>query len=109
MALLSLLSSAMFTPGMRQIAESLDTDEDHVVGGVTGYVVMLGIGPLVLAPLSEIFGRRKLYISCFSIFTLLQIPTALSPNLSVLVVCRTLAGFVGSMCWPGLGDGQVVS
>lgn len=96
MAILSPLASAMFTPGMQQIADSFGVTADSIVGATTGYVVMLGIGPLVLAPLSETFGRRRLYIVCFGVFTVLQVPTALSPNLATLLVCRTLAGFFGS-------------
>ena len=87
----------MFTPGIAQIAEDLGTTGDVIVGATTGFVVSLGTGPLILAPLSETFGRRKLYLICFSIFALLQIPTALSPNAESLIVVRTFSGFFGSM------------
>ena len=86
----------MFTPGIDQIAEDLKTTENVVIGATTGFVVMLGVGPLVLAPLSETFGRRKLYMVCFTIFTLLQVPTALSPNVETLIAVRTISGFFGS-------------
>ncbi|CZR50765.1 related to multidrug resistant protein [Phialocephala subalpina] len=92
----------MFTPGIKQIAESLNTTENGVIGCQTGFVVMLGIGPLILAPLSETFGRKVLYLWCFTIFTLLQIPTALAKTLPVLVTSRTLAGFFGSV---GIANG----
>lgn len=92
----------MFTPGIRQIAEDLEVTEQAVIGATTGFVVFLGIGPLILAPLSETFGRRRLYIICFSIFTLLQIPTALSPNIATLIALRTLSGFFGSV---GIANG----
>lgn len=91
----------MFTPGIAQIAEDLGTSEDTVVGATTSFVVFLGIGPLILAPLSETFGRRKLYLVCFSIFAILQIPTALSPNIATLIGVRAISGFFGSM--PSLG------
>ena len=52
----------MFTPGIDQIADCLDTTPQIVVGATTGFVVFLGLGPLILAPLSETFGRRTLYI-----------------------------------------------
>ncbi|EKG22014.1 Major facilitator superfamily [Macrophomina phaseolina MS6] len=92
----------MFTPGMKQIAEGLNTTTDIVIGATTGFVIMLGIGPLVLAPLSETFGRRALYLSCFTVFTLLQIPTAFSPNIAVLIALRTVSGFFGSV---GIANG----
>lgn len=94
---MSPLASSAFTPGIKEIADDFGIDESAVIGATTGFVVTLGIGPLVLAPLSETFGRRILYLICFSIFTLLQIPTALSPNIECLVAVRALAGFFGSM------------
>lgn len=96
MAILSPLASSMFTPGIDQIAEDLGASTQQVIATTTGFVIMLGLGPLILAPLSETFGRRNIYIWCFSIFTLLQIPTALSPNVACLIVCRTIAGAFGS-------------
>jgi MFS family permease len=86
----------MFAPGIKQIAESLDATENGVIGCQTGFVTMLGIGPLILAPLSETFGRKRLYLVSFTIFMLLQIPTALAKNLPALIVLRTIAGFFGS-------------
>jgi MFS family permease len=93
---LSPLASSMFTPGIEEIAADLGTSSEVVVGATTGFVVFLGLGPLILAPLSETFGRRKLYLICFSIFALLQIPTALSPNVESLIAVRAISGFFGS-------------
>ncbi len=93
---LSPLASSMFTPGIGEIAADLGTSSEVVVGATTGFVVFLGLGPLVLAPLSETFGRRKLYLVCFSVFALLQIPTALSPNVESLIAVRAISGFFGS-------------
>ena len=92
----------MFTPGIAQIAEDLNTTTTTVIGTTTGFVVMLGMGPLVLAPMSETFGRRKIYLTCFSCFALLQIPTALAPNIAFLIAVRSVAGFFGSV---GIANG----
>lgn len=92
----------MFTPGLNEIAEGLHTSPDVVIGATTGFVIMLGVGPLILAPLSETFGRRALYLSCFTIFSLLQIPTAFSPNIETMIALRTLSGFFGSV---GIANG----
>lgn len=92
----------MFTPGIAEIAEDLHTSPTAVIATTTGFVIMLGIGPLILAPLSEFFGRRNLYLTCFSIFALLQIPTALAPNIGFLIFVRSVAGFFGSV---GIANG----
>lgn len=102
MAILSPLASSMFTPGISQIAEDLDASEQSVIATTTGFVICLGIGPLVLAPLSETFGRRLLYICCFAVFSLLQAASALSPNIAALITLRTIAGFFGSV---GIANG----
>ena len=90
------LKSRPSIAGIGQIAEDLHTTPNTVIGATTGFVVFLGLGPLILAPLSETFGRRRLYIVCFSTFALLQIPTALSPNVATLIAVRTVSGFFGS-------------
>jgi MFS family permease len=92
----------MFTPGIKEIASDFGVDIQAVIATTTGFVIMLGIGPLIIAPLSETFGRRKLYISCFGTFALLQIPTALSPNIEFLIAMRTISGFFGSV---GIANG----
>lgn len=97
MSILSPLASSIFTPGIDQIAECLNTSREQVVATTTGYVITFGIGPLILAPLSETFGRRVVYLVCFSIFSLLQIPSALAPNIAVLIFVRTVSGFFGSV------------
>jgi multidrug resistance protein len=102
MSILSPLSSSIFTPGISNIAEDLNTSTTSVIATTTGFVVMLGIGPLILAPLSETFGRRNLYLICFSCFTVLQIPTALAPNIECLIVVRSISGFFGSV---GIANG----
>ena len=92
----------MFTPGISQIADDLDTSKEVVVGATTGFVVCLGIGPLILAPLSETFGRRRLYLTCFTVFAITQIPTALARNVTELNAWRTVSGFFGSV---GIANG----
>lgn len=56
-----------------------------------GYVV----GPLLLAPLSEHFGRKPILVNSFIIFLSFTIGCALAPTFAALVVFRFFAG-VGS-------------
>lgn len=102
MSILSPLASSIYTPGIDRIAQDLNTDRQKVIATTSGFVLMLGVGPLLLAPMSETFGRRVVYIVCFSIFTLLQVPSALAPNIELLVVVRTISGFFGSV---GIANG----
>jgi multidrug resistance protein len=96
------MASSIFAPAMSDMTADLHTSSTLVKLQQTGFVCMLGIGPLFLAPMSETFGRRTIYLLNLALFTLVQIPIALAPNVATLVVFRTLSGFFGSV---GVGNG----
>ncbi|USW50538.1 Putative major facilitator superfamily, MFS transporter superfamily [Septoria linicola] len=96
------MASSIFAPAGDLIAEEFGVSKQLALLNQSGFVAMLGIGPLFLAPMSETFGRRTIYLICLAIFTLLQIPCALAPNLATFVTFRTLSGLFGSV---GVGNG----
>ncbi|KAJ7499839.1 MFS general substrate transporter [Mycena latifolia] len=59
-------------------------------------VVGFGIGPLAWSPLSELYGRRPLWIIPFIFYVVFNIPCALAPNIQSLLVCRFLCGLFTS-------------
>ena len=97
LALICPMSSSIFAPAIDEIAETFGSDKQMVLLGQTMFMVGLGTAPLFLAPMSETFGRRPLFVSCLAIFTVVQIPVALSQNVAMFVVFRTLSGLVGSV------------
>ena len=97
LALICPMASSMFAPAIDTIADDFHTSKQIVLIGQTGFMIGLGTGPLLLAPMSETFGRRVLFVFNLAVFTLLQIPTALSPNVASFIAFRTLGGFVGSV------------
>ena len=63
---------------------------------VSVFLFGFGGGPLILAPLSETFGRKPIYVVGFSVFTLTQIACALSTNIKMLIGFRFVSGLFGS-------------
>jgi MFS family permease len=63
---------------------------------VSVYVLGFAFGPLVIAPMSEMWGRLKLYHSCSFLFFVCTIICAVSKSMSMLIVFRFLAGSVGA-------------
>lgn len=59
---------------------------------VAGYCV----GPLFWGPLSEIYGRKPVFVVSFIVYTAFQIGCALSPNTGALLVFRFLGGCAAS-------------
>lgn len=63
---------------------------------MTRYVLGLAVGAVMLAPLSDIYGRNNVYRSTWFLFALLQIPVALSRDIKLLLIGRFLGGLMGS-------------
>lgn len=64
--------------------------------GVTSYLVGLAVGSLVLAPMSELYGRRPVYIVCLFCFTLLVIPTGVATSLEEIIIVRFFGAVFGA-------------
>ncbi|TFK19031.1 spermine transporter [Coprinopsis marcescibilis] len=90
------LGSSIITGDMRGPTREFETTQIITNLTVTCFVIGFGIGPLFLAPLSEIFGRTPIY--CLSIFFyfIFTLPSALAPNIATLVVTRQIAGIAAS-------------
>ncbi|KAE8130882.1 major facilitator superfamily domain-containing protein [Aspergillus pseudotamarii] len=99
MSFLSPLASSMFAPGVQFMNASFHNESD-VLSSLVVSIYLLGyvFGPLVLSPLSEIYGRRPVLFTANSIFVIWQIGCAKAPNLAALIVFRLLAGIGGSGC-----------
>ncbi|KAJ5919503.1 hypothetical protein N7454_009338 [Penicillium verhagenii] len=59
------------------------------------YVLGYAIGPVMLAPLSEYFGRQPVYVVSWFFLFLFQLPLALAPNIGTILVFRFIAGCAG--------------
>ena len=72
---------------------------------VSVFILGYFFGPLFLAPLSELYGRLPVYLTCNVLFTIFNIACAVSNSLSSLVVFRFLAGTFGG-CPITIGAGS---
>ncbi|SPO31186.1 related to TPO3 - Polyamine transport protein [Ustilago trichophora] len=69
---------------------------EEMVFIATSFVGGCVAGPLLWAPLSEIYGRRVVFLSSTLFYTLTNIGCALAPTKSILFSCRFLAGAFAS-------------
>ncbi|KAF7312275.1 MFS domain-containing protein [Mycena indigotica] len=104
---LSPVCSTFLAVGAHQVNADLDV-ASPAIGAlpVALFVLGLGLGPLYLAPLSEMFGRRIVYIVSFGLFSLFNVGCALVQNETGLILLRLLAGLAGS-AGPSLGAGSI--
>lgn len=82
-------------PGL--MAEFAEPDRAVVTLGVTTYLLGLACGSLVVAPLSELFGRRPVYLVCMTVSALLVLPCALATSLAEIIVVRFFGAVFGAV------------
>lgn len=68
----------------------------YLVGNTT-FLFAVSITPLVLAPLSEVYGRNPIYLTAVLVFTILYIPQALAKNITTMIVVRWFQGMAASV------------
>lgn len=80
-----------FTRSIPGIMEEFEVkDRIRVTMGVSVYLLGIGSGSLILAPLSEIYGRRPVYSINMFIYCLLFLPGALGKTFQTIIAGRFL-------------------
>ncbi|KDR73178.1 hypothetical protein GALMADRAFT_228304 [Galerina marginata CBS 339.88] len=94
------IGSSIITGDMIGPTKTLHTQQEITDLTVTCFVMGFGIGPLFMAPLSEVFGRKPIYCASMFLYFIFTLPSALAQNAATLVVGRMLAGLCASapMC-----------
>lgn len=86
----------MLAPAVPDVMASLQTDDGALDSFVVSvYVIGYAIGPLFMAPLSELFGRNIVYHFSNVLFFGCTIGCALSVNVGMFIAFRFLSGLAG--------------
>ena len=91
-----MLYSSSYTSGLAQMQDEFHVSEPVATLGVTTYLVGLAVGSVILAPISEIYGRRPVYMVTMFLFMVLVIPTGLGNSLVEVLVVRFFGAVAGS-------------
>jgi multidrug resistance protein len=106
-ATLSPIASTILAIAAAEIGRDFELTDSYTPALPTGlYVLGLGLGPLLLAPCSELYGRRIVYICSSFAFTILNVGCALANNVAALSILRLLTGVAGS-AGPSLGAASI--
>ncbi|KAJ5134635.1 MFS multidrug transporter [Penicillium atrosanguineum] len=101
------LASSMFSPAVSYVGTDFGVTNETILSlSVSIFLLGYTCGPLIIAPMSEIYGRR-IVLSCANwFFVAWQIGCALAPNIQSLIVFRLFAGMGGVGCLT-LGAGVI--
>src|SRR3954452_15470008 len=82
------MATDMYVPGLPDLARSLGTDASGAQTSLTGFLVGIIVGQLILGPLSDAVGRRPVLVSGALSFAVFSAVCAVAPTLAVLNAAR---------------------
>ncbi|ETS06862.1 MFS general substrate transporter [Trichoderma reesei RUT C-30] len=99
MAILTLAAafvSSTFSGCRIEIISELHTNNEVFSLGIALYVLGFALGPLLWAPLGELYGRQIIFFVTYGAFTAFNAGSAAAQNISSLVILRFFAGAFAS-------------
>ena len=99
---LALLSAAgpfsidMYLPGLPQLGRDLATTNAQLT--LSGFMIGMATGQLIIGVLSDTFGRKRFIISGAALALITSLLCAIAPNIGVLIAARFLQGLGSGAC-----------
>lgn len=94
--LVCLMSSTMLAPALQNMAEDLRISQEKANMTLSIFVLACAFGPLVLAPMAEVFGRRRVWLICSVWYALWNMACGFARSEGLLLTARLLAGLGSS-------------
>jgi multidrug resistance protein len=88
--------STAYSGGVKDILIEFKASQEVITLGISLFVLGFAIGPLLWAPLSEIYGRQILFIGTYAVLTIFNAGAAGANNMAALIIMRLIAGLFGS-------------
>lgn len=86
------LSIDLYLPALPALADDLDAGPSSVQLTLTGVLVGLALGQLLIGPLADIYGRKRPLLIGISVHVVASLLCAVAPTIEVLDVLRVLQG-----------------
>ena len=90
------MSGVMLAPGLGVIGRDLNISDAEASMALSIYILAFAFGPMVLAPLSEVYGRRPIWIWGSAWYVLWNTLCGISNNRGLLIAGRFMAGLGAS-------------
>ncbi|KAH7309727.1 major facilitator superfamily domain-containing protein [Stachybotrys elegans] len=89
-------ASSSYSAGIRQVAQEFGVGTQTATLGTTLFLFGFGIGPLLWAPLSEVFGRRLAVFPPMFVGLCFSFATATAKDLQTVMITRFFGAFFAS-------------
>lgn len=85
-----------YLPALPQLSAELGATDAQAQMTITGLLIGLGFGQLIIGPLSDAVGRRKPLLFGLAAHGMMSVLCALAPSITMLAITRTLQGLAGA-------------
>ncbi|GIZ48759.1 hypothetical protein CKM354_001180900 [Cercospora kikuchii] len=101
------LASSMFAPAVPDVLREFQTNAATIPELVVSiYILGFAVGPLLISPLSEMYGRYPVYLISNIFFIIFTVACAVASSMPQLIVFRFFAGCFG-VCPVTLGGASI--
>ncbi|KAK5742509.1 hypothetical protein LTR17_003311 [Elasticomyces elasticus] len=95
-AMAATFASSVFSPAMTQVGQHFHKGREVVTLGTSLFVLGYACGPIIFAPMSELYGRRVPIIIAAFAFGIFNIAVAVAKDFQTLMIARFFCGLFGS-------------
>ena len=85
-----------YLPALPQLSAEMGATDSQAQLTITGLLLGLGLGQLIIGPLSDAVGRRRPLLIGLAAHGLMSVLCAVAPSITMLAVTRTLQGLAGA-------------
>ena len=68
---------------------------------ISGYVLMIGVLPMGIGRLGDLWGQRAVYLAGLTLFSIASLLCGLAPGITALIVFRVIQGIGAAIMTPG--------
>ncbi|EXJ87696.1 hypothetical protein A1O1_04621 [Capronia coronata CBS 617.96] len=89
-------ASSAFSPGTHQVAHQYHVGNEVATLGTTLFLFGFGLGPLLWAPLSEVYGRKNAVLPPMFVAGCFAFATGVAKDIQSIMILRFFSGFFAS-------------
>ena len=90
------LGSSIFSPATKQVAADFHVGTEVATLGTAMFLFGMGLGPLLWAPLSELYGRRPAVLIPTFVAAIFAFGVGAAKDIQTIIICRFFQGLFGS-------------
>ncbi|KAI1393216.1 polyamine transporter 1 [Hypoxylon trugodes] len=88
--------STAYSGGISDVIREFKISEEVAILGISLFVIGFAVGPIIWAPMSEMYGRQIMFFFTYMALTAFNAGSAGAPNIQTLIILRFFAGTIGS-------------